>query len=202
MMARGTIAHRGSVHFLWTAILITGLSGCAPQPGVEHLDALNAALTDLDSAEAVFRAAPLAGAAPAFAKVDSALQAVETMMVGLVVNLDQGKPFTRLDERHRMLRRQPGRQRRIEQEIDRTRRQIGNLIEAIVDGASVDAEGTPIDTAYFNQAASDELRIADHLLEEMAIALDFLERGTRDLDRIIAAADSTARALTTIPGQP
>ena len=202
MTARGTIAHHTSVHFLWTAILITGLSSCAPQPGVEHLDALNAALTDLDSAEAVFRAAPLESAAPAFAKVDSALQAVETMMVGLVVNLDQGKPFTRLDERHRMLRRQPGRQRRIEQEIDRTRRQIGNLIEAIVDGASVDAEGTPIDTAYFNKAASDELRIADHLLEEMTIALDFLDRGTRDLDRIIAEADSTARALTTIPGQP
>lgn len=196
------MAHRMPVHLTWTAILIAMLSGCAPQPGVEHIDALNAALTDLDSAEAVFRAAPLDAAAPAFTKADSALRAVETMMVGLVVNLDQGKPFTRLDERHRMLRRQPGRQRRIEQEIERTRRQIGNLLEAIVDGATVDAEGTPIDTAYFNRAASDELRIAHHLLEEMAIALDFLDRGTRDLDRIIAEADSTARALTTIPGQP
>lgn len=196
------MARRTSVHLPWTAILIAALSGCAPQPGVEHINALNAALTDLDSAEAVFRAAPLETAAPAFTRADSALRAVETMMVGLVVNLDQGKPFTRLDERHRMLRRQPGRQRRIEQEIERTRRQIGNLLEAIVDGATVDAEGTPIDTAYFNRAASDELRIAHHLLEEMAIALDFLDRGTRDLDRIIAEADSTARALTTIPGRP
>ena len=101
-----------------------------------------------------------------------------------------------------MLRRQPGRQRRIEQELDRTRRQIGHLIEAIVDGASVDAEGTLIDTAYLSKSAADELRIARHLIEEIGIALQFLERGTVDLDVVIHTADSTARALTTIPTQP
>lgn len=123
-------------------------------------------------------------------------------MVGLVVNLEQGKPFSTLDERMRMLRRQPGRHRRIEQELDRTRRQIGHLIEAIVDRATVDAEGTPIDTAYLQSVATDELRIASHLLEEMRIALNFLDRGTRDLDQVIAEADSTARALSTIPSAP
>lgn len=174
-------------------------TGCGPNPGSEHLPILRQTLADIDSAEAVFRAAPLDRATPAFAKADSALLAVETMMVGLVVNLDQGKPFATLHERQRMLRRQPGRHRRIEQELDRTRRQIGHLMEAIVDGATVDAEGTPIDTAYFNRSTADELRIARHLLEEIGIALDFLDRGTRDLDAVIAKADSTARALTTIP---
>ena len=173
-----------------------------PKPGVEHLDALQRTLVDLDSAEAAYRQAPLESAAPAFAKADSALMAIESQMVGLIVNLEQGKPFSALDERRRMLRRQPGRQRRIEQELDRTRRQIGRLIEAIVDGATVDAEGTPIDTAYLNKSATDELRIAGHLIEEMGIALKFLERGTIDLDRVIHTADSAARALTTIPTQP
>ena len=176
--------------------------GCGPKPGAEHLPALQEALLALDSAEAVYLAAPLASAEPAFAKADSALQAVEAMMVGLVVNLEQGKPFSTLDERMRMLRRQPGRHRRIEQELDRTRRQIGHLIEAIVDRATVDAEGTPIDTAYLQSVATDELRIASHLLEEMRIALNFLDRGTRDLDQVIAEADSTARALSTIPSAP
>jgi len=176
-------------------------AGCGPKPGAEHLPELQATLTAIDSAEAVFLAAPLDAAEPAFAKADSALRAVETMMVGLVVNPQQGASFSRLDERCRMLRRQPGRHRRIEQEIDRTRRQVGHLIEAIVDGAKVDAEGTIIDTAYLNKAAEDELRIAGHLLEEIDIALDFLQRGTTGLDAVIARADSTARALTTIPAQ-
>ena len=176
-------------------------AGCGPKPGTEHLPELQATLAAIDSAEAVFLAAPLGAAEPAFAKADSALRAVETMMVGLVVNPKQGAPFSRLDERCRMLRRQPGRHRRIEQEIDRTRRQVGHLIEAIVDGAKVDAEGTIIDGAYLNKAAEDELRIAGHLLEEIDIALDFLQRGTTGLDAVIALADSTARALTTIPTQ-
>lgn len=178
------------------------LSGCGPKPGVEHLPALKAAIAAIDSAESVYRSAPLETAAPAFARADSALTAVEGMLVGLVVNLEQGKPFSVLDERRRILRRQPGRHRRIEQEIDRTRRQIGHLVEAIVDGANVDAEGTPIDTAYLNRSAADELRIASHLVEEMGIALDFLERGTRDLDGVIDRADSAARALTAIPELP
>ncbi len=201
---------RGGGNLSFTSFAIPGcgmlmmvlIAGCGPKPGVEHLPALQSALAAIDSAETVFQAAPLETAAPAFARADSALTAVESMMVGLVVNLEQGRPFSLLDERKRMLRRQPGRHRRIEQEIDRTRRQIGHLVEAIVDGATVDAEGTPIDTAYLNRSAADELRIAQHLLEEMAIALDFLERGTRDLDRVIANADSTARALTAIPAQP
>ncbi len=189
--------------FMWSLFLLgTGIASCGPKPGTEHLDALQRTLVQLDSAEALYRQAPLESAARAFAKADSALVAIEAQMVGLIVNLEQGKPFSALDERHRMLRRQPGRQRRIEQELDRTRRQIGHLIEAIVDGATVDAEGTPIDTAYLNKSAADELRIADHLVEEIGIALKFLERGTIDLDVVIQNADSTARALTTIPTQP
>jgi len=182
-----------------TALLV---SGCGPKPGAEHLANLQKTLVALDSAETVFHQAPLEDAAPAFAKADSALMAIESMMVGLVVNLEQGKPFDVLDQRRRMLRRQPGRHRRIEQELSRTRRQIGLLIEAIVDGATVDAEGTPIDTAYLNRSAADELRIASHLLEEIDIALKFLERGTFNLDGVIFTADSTARALASIPSQP
>lgn len=173
--------------------------GCGPKPGTEHVSTLREALFALDSAEAVFNEAPHDQAEPALAQVDSALRSVESMMVGLIVNLEQGRPFNVLDERRRMLRRQPGRQRRIEQELDRTRRQIGNLIEAIVDGATVDAEGTPIDVAYLDRVAQDELRIAQHLLEEMEIALEFLDRGLTDLDGIIQEADSTARYLSAIP---
>lgn len=178
------------------------VSGCGPKPGAEHLADLQQTLVALDSAEAVFHQAPLEDAAPAFAKADSALMAIESMMVGLVVNLEQGKPFDILDQRRRMLRRQPGRHRRIEQELNRMRKQIGLLIEAIVDRATVDAEGTPIDTAYLNRSATDELRIASHLLEEVDIALKFLERGTLNLDGVIFTADSTARALASIPSQP
>lgn len=188
--------------FSLAATVALFITGCGPKPGAEHLAELQQTLVALDSAEAVFRQAPLEDAAPAFAKADSALMAIESMMVGLVVNLEQGKPFDILDQRRRMLRRQPGRHRRIEQELSRTRRQIGLLIEAIVDGATVDAEGTPIDTAYLNRSAADELRIASHLLEEIGIALKFLERGTFNLDGVISKADSTARALTSIPDQP
>ena len=53
--------------------------------------------------------------------------------------------------------------------------------------------------AYFRKAAEDELRICGHLLEEMDIALDFLERGLRDLDGVVRRADSASIALTTLP---
>ena len=175
------------------------LTACGPQPGAEHLPDLKAVLMAVDSAAMRFEAADHSAAVPAHARVDSTLAIVEARMHGLVVNLDQGKPFSLLDERRRMLKRQPGRERRIQQEIDRTRRQIGHLVDAIVDGAKVDAEGTPMDPAYFDRAVADELRIAEHLVEEIDIALDFLERGLRDLDGVIHRADSASIALSSIP---
>jgi hypothetical protein len=178
------------------------LTACGPKPGTRHLADLEQALLQVDSAAALYMEAPHEAAAPAHARVDSALALVEARLQGFAVNLEQGKPFSRLDERRRMLKRQPGRHRRISQEIDRTRRQIGLLIEAIVDGAKVDALGEPIDTAYFRRATEDELRISGHLIEEMDIALDFLERGLRDLDGVIRRADSTSIALTTPPEPP
>ena len=58
----------------WSLLVLgTMLSSCGPKPGVEHLDALQRTLVDLDSAETVYRQAPLESAAPAFAKADSAL---------------------------------------------------------------------------------------------------------------------------------
>ena len=185
----------------WPLFLLV-LSACGPKPGTEHLPNLREALMAIDSAAVRFEAADHDAAVPAHARVDSTLAVVEARMHGLVVNLDQGKPFSVLDERRRMLKRQPGRQRRIRQEIDRTRRQIGHLVDAIVDGAKVDAEGTPIDAAYFDAAVADELRIAGHLVEEVDIALDFLERGLRDLDGVIDRADSASTALSSIPESP
>ncbi len=185
----------------WPLFLLV-LSACGPKPGTEHLPDLREALMAVDSAAVRFEAADHDAAVPAHARVDSTLAVVEARMHGLVVNLDQGKPFSVLDERRRMLKRQPGRQRRIRQEIDRTRRQIGHLVDAIVDGAKVDAEGTPIDAAYFDAAVADELRIAGHLVEEVDIALDFLERGLRDLDGVIDRADSASTALSSIPESP
>ncbi len=185
----------------WPLFLLV-LSACGPKPGTEHLPDLREALMAVDSAAVRFEAADHDAAVPAHARVDSTLAVVEARMHGLVVNLDQGKPFSVLDERRRMLKRQPGRQRRIRQEIDRTRRQIGHLMDAIVDGAKIDAEGTPIDAAYFDAAVADELRIAGHLVEEVDIALDFLERGLRDLDGVIDRADSASTALSSIPESP
>ena len=183
-------------------LLLLGLTACGPKPGEQHLPALREALMSVDSAAARFEAADHDAALPAHARVDSTLAIVEARMQGLVVNLEQGQPFSVLDERRRMLKRQPGRVRRIRQEVDRTRRQIGHLVDAIVDRAKVDAEGTPIDGAYFDRVAGDELRIAGHLTEEIDIALDFLERGLRDLDGVLHRADSASLALSSIPESP
>ncbi|MDC0599682.1 hypothetical protein OAO65_00035 [Flavobacteriales bacterium] len=183
-------------------LLIFGLvllSACGPKPGSQHLPQLREALQAVDSAANRFEMAPHFDVAKARSRADSALASVEARMQGLVVNLEQGRPFSLLDERCRLLKKQPGRQRRIEQEIDRTRRQIGQLIEAIVDGAKVDALGAPIDDLYLENATADELRISSHLTEEIDIALNFLERGLTNLDGLIADADSASRALVAIP---
>ncbi len=187
---------------IWFCIPCFVLVACGPKPGTRHLKDLQKTLLQVDSAAALYEMAPHDKAAPALSRVDSAMAVVEARMQGFIVNLEQGKPFSLLDERRRMLKKQPGRHRRISQEIDRTRRQIGNLIEAIVDGAKIDALGAPIDTTYFRKATEDELRISSHLLEEMDIALDFLERGLRNLDEVIQRADSASIALTSYPESP
>ena len=180
----------------WILGLSCLLCACGPKPGEQYLDDLRARLAAVDSAAAIFDAAPHEDALPAHAKADSALAVIEARMQDRTVNLKQGQPFTALDNQRRMLKKQAGRQRRIQQETQRTRTQIGHLIEAIVDGATVDAQGTPIDTTYLRKAVSDELRISSHLIEEMDIALDFLDRGLRNLDAVINRADSASKALT------
>ena len=90
-------------------LLLLGLTACGPKPGEQHLPALREALMSVDSAAARFEAADHDAALPAHARVDSTLAIVEARMQGLVVNLEQGQPFSVLDERRRMLKRQPGR---------------------------------------------------------------------------------------------
>ena len=58
----------------------------------------------VDSAAAVYNRAAHDAAGPAHARVDSTLAIVEARMQGFAVNLEQGKPFSRLDERRRMLK--------------------------------------------------------------------------------------------------
>lgn len=180
----------------WILGLACLLSACGPKPGEQYLGDLRARLAAVDSAAATFDAAPHEAAMPAHAKADSALAVIEARMQNRAVNLQQGKPFTDLDNQRRLLKKQAGRHRRIQQETQRTRTQIGHLIEAIVDGATVDAQGTPMDTAYLRKAVSDELRISGHLMEEMEVALDYLDRGLRNLDAVILRADSASKALT------
>ena len=180
----------------WILGLACLLCACGPKPGEQYLGDLRARLAAVDSAAAVFDAAPHEAALPAHAKADSALAVIEARMQDRAVNLEQGQPFTDLDNQRRMLKKQAGRQRRIQQETQRTRTQIGHLIEAIVDEATVDAQGTPMDTAYLRKAVSDELRISSHLMEEMEVALDYLNRGLRNLDAVIFRADSASKALT------
>ena len=93
------------------------IASCGPKPGTRHLADLEQALAQVDSAAALYEQAPHAKAAPALATVDSAMAVVEARMQGFVVNLEQGQPFSLLDERKRMLKRQPGRHRRISQEL-------------------------------------------------------------------------------------
>ena len=158
-------------------------------------DLEHALMAQVDSAAALFEQATPRRRRPAHATVDSAMAVVEARMQGFVVNLEQGKPFSLLDERTRMLKRQPGRHRRIPRKIDRTRRQIGNLVEAIVDGAKVDAEGSPSTPPISARPRKTNSAHRGHLLEEMDIALDFLERGLRDLDGVVRRADSASIAL-------
>ena len=59
-----------------------------------------------------------------------------------------------------------------------------------------------MDQNYFDLASADEMRISEHLLEEMDIALDFLRRGLTDLEGVISRADSASKALSSIPQSP
>ena len=182
-------------------LLLLELTACGPKPGEQHLLALREALMSVDSASARFEAADHDAALPAHARVDSVLAVVETRMQGFVVNLEQGRPFSVLDERRRMLKNNlvgfAGSLRKSTGPGDRLAiwwMPLWTVPKSI--------RRTPIDAAYLDQAAGDELRIARHLTEEVDIALDFLERGLRDLGRVLHRADSASVALSSIPLNP
>jgi hypothetical protein len=175
---------------LLCGVLLVGLMSCDNVERTEQLASLELVLHKLDSAEQVYRGHLLEEGVRAKRATDSLLQHVDMALLGREVTRQQAEPFNGLAQRRRLLKDQRARQRRIDQELSRTRKQVTGLSEAIRIGAATDAQGTTIDAPYLKKAVDDETLIARHLIEEMAATTELLERGLMGFDSLEAAVTS------------
>ena len=170
--------------------MVASLVSCGHPERAQKLASLEQVLLQLDSAEFVYRSHPLDEGVRAKRVSDSLLQHVDMALLGREVTREQAEPFNGLAQHRRLLKDQRARQRRIGQELSRTRKQLTSLAEAIRTRAKVDAHGTPIDGPYLRKVLGDETLIAQHLIEEMAATTELLERGLLGFDSLEAAVTS------------
>ena len=178
--------------------LAATLGSCSAPERTQQLGQLEALLSRLDSAELAYNDKPLERGILVKRACDSLLQAVDMALLGREVTRSTAEPFNGLSTCRRLLKDQGIRQRRIAQELSRTRSQVTLLSEAIRTRARHDAQGTPIDADYLKRAQSDESRIAEHLIAEMAATSDLLHRGLVEFDAVEVAVTSWLDSTNTV----
>ncbi len=145
-----------------TALLGGGvvLAGCT-QPGETHMDALEQAQSEVRQG--------LSDMAPW--KVDSVEAALERIAVRfkdldwlttdttLTFSVDDADIVGDWARARRFLKDGPGRLRQLERDAALCLAQTQGLLDAIEGGAQVDAQGTPMDEAYYSREVARELKV-------------------------------------------
>lgn len=145
-----------------TALLggVSVLAGCA-QPGETHLHALEQAqsevrqgLSDMDPWEVDTVEAALERIALRFKDLD--WLTTDTTLTFSVDDADIVGDWARA---RRFLKDGPGRLRQLERDGAVCLDQTQGLLDAIREGAQVDAQGTPMDDAYYDREVARELKV-------------------------------------------
>ena len=155
-------------------LLVTAAFFSCSQPGDTHLGDLRSAERDVHAGMSILSAWNVDSVAAARERVAMRFQDLDWLVADstLVYTVEDGQLIGNWARVKRFLKDGPTRLTNLDTQGELCLSQLDNLMQAIRSGATEDANGTPMDEAYFDKQASRELKAA----EQWGLALAETER--------------------------
>lgn len=143
------------------------LTACQRQPDhSEKIQSLDQLQSRLDSAEALFAEVDLSKGVELRKRIDAdvhriAANAPEEM------SRESASLVSRYKSTGNIIKNWSKRHNRVNREIDRTRKQLGDLKQALEMNATEDSDGNAFTPDYVQKVYTQECTVAEHLIEEI-----------------------------------
>lgn len=144
-------------------LLVTAAFFSCSQPGDTHLGDLRSAERDVHAGMSILSAWNVDSVAAARERVAMRFQDLDWLVAdsSLVYTVEDGQLIGDWARVKRFLKDGPTRLTTLDTQGELCLSQLENLMQAIRGGATEDANGTPMDEAYFERESSREIGIAD-----------------------------------------
>lgn len=144
-------------------LLVTAAFFSCSQPGDTHLGDLRSAERDVNAGMSILSAWNVDSVAAARERVAMRFQDLDWLVADstLVYTVEDGQLIGNWARVKRFLKDGPTRLTNLDTQGELCLSQLDNLMQAIRSGATADANGTPMDEAYFDKQASRELKAAE-----------------------------------------
>lgn len=144
-------------------LLVTAAFFSCSQPGDTHLGDLRSAERDVNAGMSILSAWNVDSVAAARERVAMRFQDLDWLVADstLVYTVEDGQLIGNWARVKRFLKDGPTRLTNLDTQGKLCLSQLDNLMQAIRGGATEDANGTPMDEAYFDKQASRELKAAE-----------------------------------------
>ena len=144
-------------------LLVTAAFFSCSQPGDTHLGDLRSAERDVNAGMSILSAWNVDSVAAARERVAMRFQDLDWLVADstLVYTVEDGQLIGNWARVKRFLKDGPTRLTTLDKQGKLCLSQLDNLMQAIRGGATEDANGTPMDEAYFDKQASRELMAAE-----------------------------------------
>lgn len=144
-------------------LLVTAAFFSCSQPGDTHLGDLRSAERDVNAGMSILSAWNVDSVAAARERVAMRFQDLDWLVADstLVYTVEDGQLIGNWARVKRFLKDGPSRLTNLDTQGELCLSQLDNLMQAIRGGATEDANGTPMDEAYFDKQASRELKAAE-----------------------------------------
>ena len=144
-------------------LLVTAAFFSCSHPGDTHLGDLRSAERDVNAGMSILSAWNVDSVAAARERVAMRFQDLDWLVADstLVYTVEDGQLIGNWARVKRFLKDGPTRLTNLDTQGELCLSQLDNLMQAIRGGATEDANGTPIDEAYFDKQASRELKAAE-----------------------------------------
>ena len=144
-------------------LLVTAAFFSCSQPGDTHLGDLRSAERDVNAGMSILSAWNVDSVAAARERVAMRFQDLDWLVADstLVYTVEDGQLIGNWARVKRFLKDGPTRLTNLDTQGELCLSQLDSLMQAIRSGATEDANGTPMDEAYFDKQASRELKAAE-----------------------------------------
>lgn len=173
------------------------LASCGPNPNGSHLNELRTAAHDLQAAEAAYLALPVDSILTLRLWAMEQLQDFELLASdsGVVLTRAEGAIVAEVGRVRRLIKDNPSRVEKLQSAQKQAISQIEQLIQAVESGATVDGEGTVMDSTYFNRQVRVEVLAAQGIRDSWTETASYAEQALSMASATKHRADSLGVAL-------